>query len=258
MALAFDELRDSVIRNPPTNPNCSGCPRNIKGRLSDNRDLKNRERFPIFLRRTDGLEHARFMVVSQEPGFGLRRECSSSSEADEFLRAKCSSVSADGNRLPNCIVHIFGHTNLFDGVYWTHCLKCIPYDSDKDVMGEWFEAAPRCSRILLNELEMLTRCRESERPFVVAIGGRAMTMCNHILNDSELKPLRVLNFVRGVDYRKKIDFRENSVYFLSFVHPANRKRVLATYDQDGVVRTKEKMELGFIKSNIHHPIPQKR
>ncbi len=211
----------------------------------------------MFFRRTDNLGNVRFVVVSQEPGFKLRKDYESPQEAEDFLARGCETATPYGRGLPNCIVRIFGRKDILkEEVYWTHCLKCAPYDSDKDIRGgkwhkgapEWPRVAPLCSEILRSELELLATCHESEKLLVASMGGYATTMCNHILHGSCLEPVvSILQEIRKIDHTKANDFGEISVYTCAFVHPQNRKRVLNKHDKDGKVRAKEKEGLAFIR-----------
>jgi len=90
--MKWEELRMEV-------KNCqfAGCPR-------------NRNKLPILFDRSEGsLARIRFVVVSQDPGAGLRKRFSSPERMEEFLASEC-----DGNQFPQR----WGAPSQDEGNFW--------------------------------------------------------------------------------------------------------------------------------------------
>ncbi len=223
----WDELRKSV-------KNCQfdDCPR-------------YKDKFKIlFNREESSLSKIKFVVVSQEPGYSLKREhdFKKSSNVEDFLISECLK-EPDNKRTPiNRVKNIIKKEKFnptTDEIYWTHALKCVPKESDEDIHKEWKGcASSNCIKHFINELTIIP----SKKLIIIPLGNYALTMCRHILEKNH--PLEnvsgILEYIRTFNINKKFPFKDKEILLFPFVHPSKRDMVLKNREQ---IKTKEK---GFI------------
>ena len=114
---------------------CPNCPR-------------DRTKMPVHLARRNDPSKVEFLIISQEPGFWLR-QLGSGEAVEQKLIALCKNGGpADEVKKTNPLIkllQIFGSYDPTEGrVYWTHALKCVPANGDRDVNKEWRKAATKC------------------------------------------------------------------------------------------------------------------
>lgn len=222
--MSWKELRTSI-------KNCTfiDCPRN-----------KNKS--PILFDRNEiFLSEIKFLVVSQEPGFSLRKNCDSSTEAmEKYLIDRCLQLKPIGTSPVNKMIEIFDNFDLSkDKIYWTHALKCVPAKSDKDINKEWRVCARWCATHFKNELSLIP----SKQLAIITIGRYALALCKHVFEDEKLARTGgiLLEHIRETsDDGRKFTFDEKEIFLFPFVHPANRERVLKRFDKNDKVKNKEK------------------
>jgi len=138
-----------------------------------------------------------FVIVSQEPGHWLLplgdgaatkllSLCQGKGAAEEVRKANpLSKVS-----------HIFGPFDPSSSrIYWTHALKCIPANSDRDINKEWRKAATRCREHFLGELKVLGKNEIS----VLAFGKYALELCLNVFDGQDIdQELSISEFMQSV------------------------------------------------------------
>ncbi|MHA1364408.1 MAG: hypothetical protein ACTSP1_18105 [Candidatus Freyarchaeota archaeon] len=229
--MKWEELRMEV-------KNCefAGCPR-------------NRKKLPIlFDRSEDSLARIRFVVVSQEPGAGLRKRFSSPERMEEFLASECDgNQSPKGGGLPHRMREIFGRKfNPRSGeIYWTHALKCVPTRND-DIKRQWRNCAASCVDHFKKELTLIP----SKRLTVIPIERYALALCRHVFENNRLTEVGgIMKYIKNLDPEERFEFDGKKVRLLPFVHPSNRGRVLKRYDENNEVENKEKKLVKIIQKH---------
>lgn len=164
------------IRKAVKDEACSGCPRN-DGKM------------PVHLPRNADPRKIKFLVVSQEPTFAWRAKGAAAAEAkmvDLCKNAKEGTASFKEAREIDPMVRliqVFGNFDPAEGqVYWTHALKCIPKNSDRDVNKEWRKCAKACQNHFMNEVWTLGDASLN----VMAIGKYALEMCLNAFDDQDI------------------------------------------------------------------------
>ena len=211
----WEELRKKV-------KNCQyNCPR-------------NKDKFKIlFDREESSLSKIKFIVVSQEPGYSLKKQhdFKNSMDVEEFLISECLK-EPDNKRTPIIRIKDIFNRKKFnpatDEIYWTHTLKCIPKESDKGIHKAWRNcASTNCVKHFKNEIKLIP----SRNLIVIPMGNYALTFCRHILEDYPLKKVtNILDFIEKYDFKKEYSFNEKKIFLFPFVHPSKRDMVLKNKD----------------------------
>jgi hypothetical protein len=80
-------------------------------------------------------------------------------------------------------------------VYWTHALKCVPVNGDRDVNKEWRKAATKCREHFIGELKVLGKSELN----ILAFGKYALEMCLNVLDDQDIdQELSISEFMQSV------------------------------------------------------------
>ena len=210
-AASWAELRSCVER-------CifQDCPRNIGGRLH-----------VFFERKEDSLAQIRFVGVSQDPGVTLRSKhhLTTGEEIETALRRdarKEFEPSENVARNPrDRIRQIFqrGFDPSTGDIYWTHALKCLPVQNDKEIDDHWEKSAPLCVKYFKKELDLIP----SKKLMVIVFGGYALAMCLHVLDGGPLvNSQRVMEYIRTCNIDRKFPYGDKEVSLFPFLHPAHR------------------------------------
>lgn len=151
---------------------CSGCPRNP-------------DKVPVLFRRGPDLSKVDFLIVSQEPANFLRA-LGTSESVEAKLRAMCKQGTPEEMKKVNPlskVVQMFGPFDPSEGrIYWTHALKCVPVNSDRDINKEWRKAATKCREHLISEIKALGK----EELNIVAFGKYALEICLNVLDGQDI------------------------------------------------------------------------
>ena len=165
---------------------CSGCPR-------------SGTKMPVMFDRSVSPDRVDVVVVSQEPGHWLR-SMASGEEAQSRLSSLCTRDVIPPAELRSAgplskVREIFGKFDpTADRVYWTHALKCVPVNSDRDINKEWRKAATRCETHLVEELRLLGASRLN----IVAFGKYPLEMCLHLLDGQDIdQELSISEFMQS-------------------------------------------------------------
>lgn len=138
-----------------------------------------------------------FVIVSQEPGFWLR-------PLGEGVSSKLTSLTI-GQGSPeevkkanplSKVAQIFGPFDPSSSrVYWTHALKCVPANGDRDVNKEWRKAATKCKEHFISELKVLGKNELN----ILAFGKYALELCLNVLDDQDIdQELSISEFMQSV------------------------------------------------------------
>jgi hypothetical protein len=173
-------------------------------RNSDNKEPGNKLP-PIIFKRSDNPDGIKFVVISQDPGFSARKKFDNNIEKMK----KCWYEQLKSDDKPkksspiSLMKEIFNNFDIYhDRVYWTHSLKCIPWDTDKQIRRDWKKCAPECMKILKEELLKTS----ADELVVITMGVYALTMlCGVVDNFSieecdyhlikKLKPIKLNSFI---------------------------------------------------------------
>ncbi|MDD1772059.1 MAG: hypothetical protein LUQ09_03980 [Methanomassiliicoccales archaeon] len=151
---------------------CSGCPRNPT-------------KLPVLFTRDADLSKVNILIVSQEPPNFLR-SLGTSGSIENKLRAICKQGTSEELRKVNPlskVVQMFGPFDPSEGsIYWTHALKCVPVNSDRDINKEWRKAATKCREHLVGEMKVLGK----DELNIVAFGKYALEICLNILDGQDI------------------------------------------------------------------------
>lgn len=222
--MSWKELR-TIVKNCPF----ADCLRN------------NKEKLHILFNRKEGsLSKIKFLVISQEPGFSLKKnpDLTNSEKMEGFLIQECLNSTSSGTSPVNKMIEIFGNFDpSTNGIYWTHALKCVPMKSDKEIGNIWKECAPYCVKHFKKELNLIP----SKKLAIITFGNYALALCRHILEDKQLDNTKgIIKNIKTADPEEKFSFGEKEISLFPFIHPSNRKRVLKQYDEDNEVKNKER------------------
>ncbi len=165
---------------------CPGCPR-------------NGDKMPVMFGRSAHAGQVDVVIVSQEPGHRLR-SLASGDEAASRLASLCGKNDASPAELRDVgplskVREIFGRFDPSSSrVYWTHALKCVPLNGDRDINKEWRKAATRCEAHLVDELRHLGAAHLN----VVAFGKYPLEMCLHLLDGQDIdQELSISEFMQN-------------------------------------------------------------
>lgn len=147
-----------------------------------------------------------FMIVSQEPGHWLR-------PLGDGALIKLSSLtlgqgSSDEVKKANPLSKVAQIFGPFDPsksrIYWTHALKCVPLNGDRDVNKEWRKAATKCREHFISELKVLGKNELS----VLAFGKYALEMCLNVLDGQDIdQELSISEFMQSVKLPQVYKYR---------------------------------------------------
>jgi len=162
---------------------CQGCPRDP-------------QKVPVLFEPKDPSK-VDFIVVSQEPGHWLRPL--GDGVSSKLISLALGNGSPDEVRKANPlskVAQIFGSFDPSSSrVYWTHALKCVPVNGDRDVNKEWRKAATRCREHFTSELKVLGKGELN----VLAFGKYALEMCLNVLDDQDIdQELSISEFMQSV------------------------------------------------------------
>lgn len=137
-----------------------------------------------------------FMIVSQEPGHWLRSlgEGASAKLIDLSLGKGSPDEVRKANPLSK-VAQIFGPFDPSSSrVYWTHALKCVPLNGDRDVNKEWRKAATRCREHFISELKTLG----GNELNILAFGKYALELCLNVLDAQDIdQELSISEFMQS-------------------------------------------------------------
>ncbi len=177
---------------------CQGCPRDP-------------QKVPVLFELNDPGK-VDFVIVSQEPGHWLR-------PLGDNVYTKLTALAL-GKGTPeevrkanplSKIAQIFGPFDpSASRTYWTHALKCVPLNGDRDVNKEWRKAATRCREHLIGELKVLGKNELN----VLAFGKYALELCLNVLDGQDIdQELSISEFMQSVKLplAYKYRFKDGSV-----------------------------------------------
>ncbi|MHC1709619.1 MAG: hypothetical protein AB9819_04355 [Methanomassiliicoccales archaeon] len=138
-----------------------------------------------------------FVIVSQEPGHWLRPL--GNGAASKLTSLTLGQGSPEEVRKANPLSKVLQIFGPFDPsssrVYWTHALKCVPTNGDRDVNKEWRKAATRCREHFIGELKVLGKNELN----VLAFGKYALEMCLNVLDGQDIdQELSISEFMQSV------------------------------------------------------------
>lgn len=241
--------------------NVKNCPYIICPRNPSNFQAEDPLAPILFNRKEGSLNVIRCLVISQEPGSSLRKDCNN--DVDLMEQKLCNNckgfdrkgekqreISERGTSPVNMMIRFFGTFDLETGpIYWTHALKCIP-TKDSLINNQWESCAPFCVNHLKAEISAIP----AENIALVSIGRYALMMCRSLLFHEDLKPKKITSYIQELKEIQPIYYnsenQEKLVYFLSFLHPSNRNRILARYDKGGKIVENESKQERFLKDFI--------
>ncbi|HQN75239.1 MAG TPA: hypothetical protein PLQ92_00650 [Methanomassiliicoccales archaeon] len=223
---------------------CQGCPRDA-------------QKVPVlFEPREPG--KVDFVIVSQEPGHWLR-------PLGDGASAKLSSLafgkgSPEEVRKANPLSKVAQIFGPFDPsasrIYWTHALKCVPVNGDRDVNKEWRKAATRCREHFISELKVLGKSEIN----VLAFGKYALEMCLNVLGGQDIdQELSISEFMQSVKLplAYKYRFKDSTVKNINlyvFTNPS--AEVVKVMKSGGKMTADEIQELEVRK--IHESFVQRK
>lgn len=165
-----------------------------------------------------------FVIVSQEPGHWLRPLGEDS--AKKLTGLTLGKGAPDEVRKANPLSKVAQIFGPFDPsasrIYWTHALKCVPLNGDRDVNKEWRKAATRCREHFISELKILGRSELN----VLAFGKYALELCLNVLDGQDIdQELSISEFMQSVKLPLvyKYRFKDGSVKSISlyvFTNPS--------------------------------------
>ena len=153
-----------------------------------------------------------FVILSQEPGHWLRSL--GNGAASKLISLALGQGSPEEVKKTNPlskVANIFGPFDpSFSRIYWTHALKCVPVNGDRDVNKEWRKAATRCREHFIGELKVLGKGELN----ILAFGKYALEMCLNILDGQDMdQELSISEFMQSVKLPLvyKYRFKDGSV-----------------------------------------------
>jgi len=177
---------------------CQGCPRDP-------------QKVPVLFELNDPSK-VDFVIVSQEPGHWLRPlgdEVSTKLTALALGKGKPEEVRKANPLIK--VAQIFGPFDPSSSrAYWTHALKCVPLNGDRDINKEWRKAATRCREHLIGELKVLGKNELN----VLAFGKYALEICLNVLDGQDIdQELSISEFMQSVKLplAYKYRFKDGSV-----------------------------------------------
>lgn len=240
----LDGLMD--LRTKISSP-CNGCPR-------------NKDKLPVLFPRNGPSHAVDFLVVSQEPGFWLR-----SLSTSEAIQERLSKITREGgppedikrsNPLSK-VIQIFSRFDPSQGrVYWTHALKCVPVNGDRDINKEWRKAATRCEEHFLDEIKALGKAELN----VLAFGKYALELCLHAFDGKDIdQELSISEFMQSsrlpITYKHKFkDGTSKTVNLFVFTNPSSE--VVRVMKSGGKMTVEEIQDLEI--KRIHEMLKKTR
>ncbi|MHA1410045.1 MAG: uracil-DNA glycosylase family protein [Candidatus Odinarchaeia archaeon] len=205
----------------------------------------------MFDRKEESLSKIKFLIISQEPGFSLKKNpnLKTSKKIEDFLIQECLKSKSSGTSPINKTIEIFRKFNPSkDNIYWTHALKCVPIKNDKEIGSIWKECSYYCARYFKNELNLIP----SKKLVIIAFGNYALALCRHILEDKQLAHAKgIIKYIKAADPKNKFSFGMKDIFLFPFLHPSNRERVLKRYDKNNKVKNREREFIEIIQQNEH-------
>jgi len=162
---------------------CQGCPRDP-------------QKIPVLFEPKDPSK-VEFVLLSQEPGHWLRPLGDNASV--KLVSLSLGKGTPEEVRKANPLSKVAQIFGPFDPsashVYWSHALKCIPTNSDRDVNKEWRKAATKCREHFIGELKVLGKTDLN----ILAFGKYALEMCLNVLDDQDIdQELSISEFMQSV------------------------------------------------------------
>jgi hypothetical protein len=177
---------------------CSGCPRDP-------------QKVPVLFEPKEPGK-VDFVIVSQEPGHWLRPL--GEGVTTKLVALTLGKGSPDEVRRANPLSKVAQIFGPFDPsaskIYWTHALKCVPLNGDRDVNKEWRKAATRCREHFISELKVLGKNELN----VLAFGKYALELCLNVLDGQDIdQELSISEFMQSVKLPLvyKYRFKDGSV-----------------------------------------------
>jgi uracil-DNA glycosylase len=204
----------------------------------------------VLFERTADPSKVQFVIVSQEPGHWLRSNGDHAPE--ERLRSLCQGKASPKElRQANPLIKVAQIFGGFDPasskVYWTHALKCVPVNGDRDVNKEWRKAATRCREHLIRELRLLG----GDELNVIAFGKYALEMCLNVLDGQDIdQELSISEFMQSsklpLVYKHRFkDGTVKNVNLFVFTNPS--AEVVKVMKSGGKMTTEEIQDLQMKK-----------
>ncbi|MEI8226627.1 MAG: uracil-DNA glycosylase family protein [Bacteroidota bacterium] len=150
---------------------------------------------PIIFRRPDNLERIKFVVISQEPGVSVRTEFDSNIE--RMKNYWCNLLKSEEKPKKSSPIYlmkeIFQNFDIYQNqVYWTHSLKCIPWETNDQIQQDWIFCAPYCSERLKEELDALP----DNDLVIITVGAYALTLVLNIVEGRSLcEPVKLKDYI---------------------------------------------------------------
>jgi hypothetical protein len=153
-----------------------------------------------------------FVIVSQEPGHWLRPF--GEDVTNKLTALTLGKGSPDEVKKTNPLSKVAQIFGPFDPsasrTYWTHALKCVPLNGDRDVNKEWRKAATKCREHFISELKVLGKNELN----VLAFGKYALELCLNVLDAQDIdQELSISEFMQSVKLPLvyKYRFKDGSV-----------------------------------------------
>jgi hypothetical protein len=153
-----------------------------------------------------------FVIVSQEPGHWLRPLGDKASvKLSSLTLGKGTAEEVKKANPLSKVAQIFGPFDPSSSrTYWTHALKCVPVNGDRDVNKEWRKAATKCREHFIAELKVLGKNELN----VMAFGKYALELCLNVLDGQDIdQELSISEFMQSVKLPLvyKYRFKDGSV-----------------------------------------------
>lgn len=230
-SLEWTGIREA-IKNAP----CPACPR------SD-------DKMAVHLPRTGDPKKVKFLVVSQEPSFIWRStEGPTAAEQRMILLCKTAKDGTPANsaaREIDPIVRLVQVFDLFDptegAVYWTHALKCVPRNSDRDVNKEWRKCSKACQVHLMKEIWALGGMNLN----ILAVGKYALEMCLNAFDGQDIdQELSISEFMQtsSLPITYKLRSKDGAVKIISLFVYTNPSSEVCKVKKVGGKRTVDEIQ----------------
>jgi len=190
-----------------------------------------------------------FVILSQEPGHWLRSL--GNGAASKLISLTLGQGSPEEVKKTNPLSKVANIFGPFDPsssrIYWTHALKCVPVNGDRDVNKEWRKAATRCREHFIGELKVLGKSELN----ILAFGKYALEMCLNILDGQDMdQELSISEFMQSVKLPLvyKYRFKDGSVKNINlyvFTNPS--AEVVKVMKSGGKMTTDEIQDLEIKK-----------
>ena len=215
---------------------------------------RHKEKFNILFKREESsLSKTKYIVVSQEPGFSLKKHkdpLKNSLAVEKHLISECLKDRCNKKTPINRIKDIFNieKFNPSTGdIYWTHALKCIPNKSDADIIKTWKCSAHYCVIHFRNELNLFS----SKKIILIPIGGYALALCRNVFDNKPLTNTKgILNYIKEIDLEKKYYIEGKEISIFPFIHPSHYDQILKLRDKDGKIKEREDEFIELIRIGL--------